>query len=107
MCSGEWGASPQAWLPKGGATADTCEGFGCQEYFGVCSEVLDVGRFLFPCSGLGGWHGEGGVGGEVLEASFGPEVSRATSQDRYGLLFSQPAVAIRGFAIWLVTALDG
>lgn len=60
MCSGEWGASPQAWLPKGGATADTCEGFGCQEYFGVCSEVLDVGQFLFPCSGLGGWHGGGG-----------------------------------------------
>lgn len=52
---------------------------------------------------VGGW----GVGGEVLEASFGPEVSRATSQDRYGLLFSQPAVAIRGSAIWLVTALDG
>lgn len=67
------------------------------------------GSFSSPAAvwgaGMGG--AGGGVGGEVLEASFGPEVSRTTSQDRYGLLFSQPAVAIRGSAIWLVTALDG
>jgi len=103
-CSGERGASSRAWLLKGWGTAGACAGFGCQECVGVCSEVLAVAQFLFPHSTLRGlaWCC---VGGGMLEASFGPEVSTATSRDRCGLLFFQPTVARRGSAIWLVKAL--
>lgn len=48
------GSEPPGLAAKRGGTADACESFGCQECFGVCSEVLDVGQFLFPCSTLGG-----------------------------------------------------
>lgn len=51
------GSEPPGSAAEGGGEADPGEGFGCQECVGVCSEVLSVGQFLFPCSTLGGWHG--------------------------------------------------